>query len=485
MIDCDAKDLRAEARADLRRWARESLFPFYRLLSPILVPEEKFIDAKHFRVLVRALEKVESGETPRLLISIPPRHGKSRLASVAFPAWLLGRDPSTKIICASYGQELADDFARRTRELMRSEVYATVFPGSKLEVGGTALSELRTTAKGYRLGTSVNGVVTGKGANYIIIDDPMKAADASSDTARNSVNEWVKSTLMSRFDKPAEGRMIVIMQRLHMDDLIGRLRDEGGWTILEMPGEAIEHQEFDIGGGKAWNFAPGDLLYPESFDRAALDQLKHDLGEAAYSAQILQRPAAPGGALFKMKHFQRYDALPPYCERIVQSWDTAVVDTETAAFSVCTTWGISGYKLYLIDVFRKRLDFFQLDKAILSLRKKYNAGFVVLEISGAAKALAEQLIKHEDARSWLIGTDPKLGKEERAMAQTPKVERKRIYLPKNAPWLTTFEDEVAQFPYSKYADQVDSMVHFLHAFDRPNKINKGLSAFQDWPKNPI
>jgi predicted phage terminase large subunit-like protein len=186
-----------------------------------------------------------------------------------------------------------------------------------------------------------------------------------------------------------------------------------------------------------------------------------------------------------MKHFQRYDALPPLVERVVQSWDTAMVDSETAAFSVCTTWGIKGYKLYLMDVFRKRLNFYQLDKAILSLREKFNARVVILEISGVGRALGENLIRHHGARSWLLATDPKQSKEERAMAQTPKVERKRVYLPTKAGWLDAFEAEVAQFPFSKYADQVDSMVHFLRALDRPNMVTRDLSAFRDWPKNPF
>jgi predicted phage terminase large subunit-like protein len=186
-----------------------------------------------------------------------------------------------------------------------------------------------------------------------------------------------------------------------------------------------------------------------------------------------------------MKHFQRYDELPQRYERIAQSWDTAMVDNETAAFSVCTTWGIIGHKLYLIDVFRKRLDFYQLDKVILSLRQKFNAGVVILEVSGVAKALGDRLLRHEGGYRWLLPTDPKLGKVERATAQTPKVERRRIYLPKKADWLDTFEAEIAQFPYSKYADQVDSMVHFLRALDGRNKLTNGLSAFRDWPQNPF
>ena len=125
-----------------------------------------------------------------------------------------------------------------------------------------------------------------------------------------------------------------------MDDLIGRLRDDGGFTVLEMPGEASERQVFDLGGGEQWDFRPGDLLYPERFPAKALDQLKSDLGEAGYNAQILQRPVPPGGALLQLKHFQRYPQMPSTAELVVQSWDPAFVDSETAAYTVCTTWAI-------------------------------------------------------------------------------------------------------------------------------------------------
>lgn len=475
-------EARRFARAEIREKARNSFYDFYRLMAPSVVPEGAFVEARHFRVLARALERVVTGETRRLLVAIPPRHGKSRLASVALPAWILGRDPSARIVCASYGQDLANDFARRSRELIRFDDYKAVFPETLLEPGGAALEELRTTKSGYRLATSVSGILTGKGADYALIDDPMKAADAQSEPARNAVYDWVASTLMSRFDKPGQSRIVVIMQRLHQDDLIGRLRDDGGWTVLAMPSEATERQEFDLGNGKTWVFLPGDLLFPDRFDQAALEQMRSELGESGYNAQILQRPVPPGGALFKLKHFQRYEEQPPYYEKIVQSWDTAMVDNETAAYTVCTTWKIWRYKLYLVDVFRKRLDFLQVEKAMLALREKYKANFVLLEISGPARSIANSLLKHHGGRSWLVWTDPKDGKVERATAQTPRLERKRVYLPMKAPWLETFESEVAQFPHGKYADQVDSMVHFLRAFDNRNRITRDLRAFEKWPE---
>ena len=148
--------------------------------------------------------------------------------------------------------------------------------------------------------TTVEGPATGKGTHFIIVDDPFKAAEAACESVRNAVYEWFKASLMTRFDKPAEGAVIVVQKRLHQDDLIGRLRDEGGWDYLEMPGECVERQVFDLGNGEAWVFNPGDLLFEQRFDRVALEQLSWDLGEGPYNAQILQRPSPAGGLLFSL-----------------------------------------------------------------------------------------------------------------------------------------------------------------------------------------
>jgi predicted phage terminase large subunit-like protein len=221
------------------------------------------------------------------------------------------------------------------------------------------------------------------------------------------------------------------------------------------------------------------------FGRAVLDQQRLDLGEAGFNAQILQRPMPPGGNLFKLKYFQRYEQRPKYYDLIAQSWDPAVGDTETAAFTVCTTWGIIGQKLYLLDVFRKRLQLYQIEPEIVSMRKKYNVGPVVLEVSGIGKAIGNDLLRREGTTLWMQPVEPKLGKVERAIVQTPKIERERVYLPVSAPWLETFEAEIAAFPLSKYADQVDSMVHFLGFLDMRNRWTNHLPAVLQHKEQPF
>lgn len=471
---------RRDTRKMICARARDDLFVFYRLMFSVLNPETDFIDAPHFEIIIRALERVVSGRNPRLLVAVPPRHGKSRLISVLLPAWLLGRDPTLKIICGSYGDDLSRDFARRTRALMSHPKYREIFPETLLAVGGQGLNELRTSAGGFRLATSVQGTVTGKGADYVIIDDPIKAVDANSELVRTNAYEWMKTSIMSRFDAPSEARAIVTHQRLHQDDLIGRLKSEGGWHNLTLPGIAPFRHVFHLSRGK-WIWNAGDPLFPQRFGLAALNQQRIDLGERDFYAQILQRPVPAGGLLFEIKNFQRYD-YPPNLEMIVQSWDPALTDSDTAAYSVCTTWGVAGRKVYLLDVFRKRLKFHQLEAIVLKLRADYNANFVIIEASGLGKALCAGLLRQPGVGPWLMWDEPKLGKIERAIAQTPKIERKRVYLPNNTPWLEAFEAELVSFPMSKYKDQVDSMVQFLGSFDFRTKMTVKLASYADWPK---
>jgi len=215
----------------LQKGAADHFTHFQRQMHPI-VSSEAYINAVHMQAISAALQKVAVGETRRLLIAVPPRHFKSYLASVAFPTYLLGLDPSLKIVCASYGSDLADNFASQSRDVLQSPLYRAVFPETRLASKTPPLKKLRTTQNGYRLATSIGGVLTGIGADVVVIDDPMKAADASSNVIRDSVGDWFKQSLMTRFDKPAEGRVVVLMQRLHQDDLIGRLKAEEGWKVL-------------------------------------------------------------------------------------------------------------------------------------------------------------------------------------------------------------------------------------------------------------
>lgn len=436
-----------------------------------LNPGQTFIGGHYLQMLAWHLERVACGELRRVAFVVPPRHLKSHLGSVAFPAWLLGLNPTTRIIAASYGSELAQTFSLQTRKLMEEQWYRRTFPRTILDPARANLAELRTTRHGYRIATSVGGTLTGRGGDILIIDDPLKASDAGSETIRTAANNWYRESLISRQDDPRTGAIVVLVQRLHSDDIIGQLKDIGGYTIIELPVIAATHQTFPLAPGVVWKRHPGDLLHPERMGPDELDQLRREVGSAAYQAMYLCDPEQLSGNLVLMEWFPRYhpEELPRRFEAIVQSVDPALTPGEGNDWSVITTWGILGQRLYLIDVFRRQLLFPDLLKAVVQLRERYRADMVVIEDIGIGTAVAQTL--QRDGASWVAFTRPHGSKEHRLVCQTTKIEAGHIYLPTVAPWLDAFEREVMAFPHGRHDDQVDSMTLFLHALDqRPYRL---------------
>lgn len=211
---------------DMRQYdamTRFHLWLFLRRVFAELNPGVPYHDNFHVHVIVEALESMRLGDDRRLAVAMPPRSLKSILISVAWVAWLLGHNPGCRIICVSYGQELADKMAHDCRQVMQSDWYRRVFPGTVLAPRRQALGNFETTAGGGRLSTSVGGVITGFGADWIIVDDPMKPAEALSETERRTANDWIQHTLFTRLNEKREGRILIVMQRLHEDDVIGHL----------------------------------------------------------------------------------------------------------------------------------------------------------------------------------------------------------------------------------------------------------------------
>ena len=202
---------------------RSDFYSFVQASFPIASGEERFLTNWHIEAMTYALQQVHEGKTLRLIITVPPRSLKSICASVCLPAYALGRDPTCKIICVSYAEALARKHANDCRALMRSPLYRVVFPGTRISPGKDTETEVMTTARGSRLATSVGGTLTGRGGQLLIIDDPLKPQDAQSLSAREANKQWLSNTALSRLDRKSEGAIIVIMQRLHHDDLVGHL----------------------------------------------------------------------------------------------------------------------------------------------------------------------------------------------------------------------------------------------------------------------
>ena len=227
----------------------------------IINPSQRFIPTGAFLTMAHALAELQAGRIKRLLITVPPRSGKSMLASVALPAFVLGRDPTKRVLCASYSGELAAKFARDCRSVMMHASYRQLFPATVI-AGKNTESEIETAHGGFRFATSVGGTLTGRGGNYIVVDDPIKPEDAMSRAARDRSWEWFTGTLGSRLDNKAKDAIIVVMQRLHVDDLAGHLLEQGGWHHLSLPAIAEIEEELPAGWGRTFSRKIGDVLDP-------------------------------------------------------------------------------------------------------------------------------------------------------------------------------------------------------------------------------
>ena len=423
-----------------------------------LNPQGNYQHNWHQDLQADRLESCRRGGIRRLILNVPPRSLKSIQASVALPAFWLGHDPSAQILCASYGQDLAEKHSSDCRQILQSDWYQRTFP-TRLSKVRNAVHEFTTTANGSRMATSVGGVVTGRGADLIIIDDPLKPDEAVSDQQRQKVNDWFDSTLYTRLNSKEHGVIILIMQRLHMDDLTGHLIERGGWEVVSLPAIAEELEEFTyttIRGPERHLRQLGDLLHPERESRAVLDELRANLGEYAFAGQYQQAPFPLGGGMVKEAWIMTYDPLqrPERFDQVVLSWDTASKVSEFADYSVCSVWGLKQKNIYLIDVLRKQLDYPALKQAVRTMWERWQPTKILIEDKASGIQLIQEL--KSDGIYCIEGVKPEGDKIMRMHAQTGFFEQGRVFLPSQAPWLDDYRMELLAFPLSKYDDQVDS-----------------------------
>src|ERR1700732_4998504 len=258
-----------------------------------LNPRTPFAMNWHVELIAAKLAAVHAGRIPRLIVSLPPRHRKSHLASVAFPAWCLGHEPSTEIVCVSYAQDLADKLSRDCRRLLASDWYQGLFP-TRLAPRHQAVPEFETTAQGSRVATSVGGVLTGRGADLIVIDDPLKPEEALSQTQRQAANEWYDHTLYSRLNDKLSGAIVLIMHRLHEDDLPGHVLAREKWEVVRLSAIAEEdewHRVETVFGRQSFRRKAGEVLHPVREPPEMLGPLRRTLGEYNFAAQYQQAPS--------------------------------------------------------------------------------------------------------------------------------------------------------------------------------------------------
>jgi len=431
-----------------------------------LHPQATFLHAPYIELMVSWLEKCRMGSTKRLIINLPPRALKSLAVSVAFSAWVLGHDPAKQIICASYGQDLADKHARDCRTLMNSAFYRILFPQTKLSPDKQSVNDFMTTSQGFRMSTSVGGVLTGRGADIIILDDILKPDDALSETRRKAANDWYFNTLLSRLNSKKNGIIILVMQRLHQEDLVGEVLLREHWEVLSLPAIAQEDESYLIEsplGTRPFRRAVGEVLHPEREALATLENIRQTVGEYTFQSQYQQSPIPLEGGMIKRDWLRYYEPadLPDRFSFVLQSWDTANKSGELNDFSVCTTWGLYDQRFYLLDVFRKRVNYPDLKRAVVEQWKRHNPTKVLIEEKSSGISLVQELRAEGVYRVEPYKPLPGSDKLMRLGAQSIKFEQGSVYLPTRALWLQEYVSEITGFPGGKYDDQVDSTTQAL------------------------
>ena len=407
-----------------------------------------------------------TGEIDRAIINVPPRSLKSIMMSVALPAFLLGRDPTRKIIVVSYNQDLANDLSRQTRQVMRSSWYRRLFPSTEI-IGQGAVGQFHTTLNGFRAALSTGGTFTGKGGDLIIIDDPLKADDASSETARNALLEWATTTLFSRLDDKRKGAIILVQQRQHEDDLSGHMLRAGGWYHLNLP--AIAEAACDIVlSRKPLRFQQrriGDLLDPIREPQDILDGLRRSMGTSAFLAQYQQAPVPPDGDIIKVSWFRTCSEVPDGGD-VVLSIDTASKAGLRNDWSVMMQWRVVERRYYLENLWRRRAEFPELLALVKDIARATRPDKILIEDKGSGIGLIQAL--RDDFEGFpTVPYDPgSMDKETRMRVQSAKIEGGQVFLPQQAHWLDEFLAEVLRFPGGKHDDQIDAMSQFLDYIGR-------------------
>jgi predicted phage terminase large subunit-like protein len=467
-------------RTEYHSFLRQDLYAFTARCFYELNPTTRFVANWHLEVIAAELDACRRGETTRLIINVPPRSLKSLCAN-AFVAFLLGKDPSAQVICASYAQELASKLAADCRTILTSPFYQDLFPRTRLAHDRKAVHDFTTTQQGFRLSTSVGGVLTGRGADFIIIDDPLKPDEALSETQRKAVNDWYDNTLYSRLNDKRNGCIILIMQRLHEDDLVGHVLGMEPWKVIRFPAIAEEDETHAVKthyGEQCFRRRTGEPLHLEREPLDVLNRIREAQGEYNFAGQYQQAPAPLGGGLVKVEWFKRYSAgeLPSKFDQVFQSWDTANKPTELSDFSVCTTWGVKEKHIYLLHVYRRRLGYPDLKRAVREQATAFSPSAILIEDRASGTQLIQELVG--EGMHAIKRYEPAGNKVMRLHAASNVIENADVYLPERAPWLGEFLHELATFPNGKYDDQADSVSQALDWFRQATPIYGALVYFK-------
>ena len=472
---------------------RQSFSTFVQKCFYELNPSEKFINGMYIDLLCDQIQSMIEGENQKLIINLPPRYLKSVICSIALPAFILGHNPSAKIMCISYGEDLASKLATDCRTIMETDWYKELFFQTRIRGDRRSSMDFETTKHGGRFAVTISGGVTGRGADWIIIDDPLKPVEAFSDIQREKVNELYGNTVNSRLNDKNTGRILVVMQRLHAHDLSGFLfENDPDFKSIVLPLIAVKDEEWQIKNhitGKIviYKRKKGELLHPEREGEKVVNSYRNSMSPFVFSAQYQQNPIPIGSGMIKQEWVTTYQELPKL-SKIILSWDTASKTTETNAYSACVVIGVGkDQKYYLLEVFRGRLDFPSLTRKVKELSDKYEgnmSGKIITLVENASSGISLcQTLKGKITN--LIPVSCKSSKEQRFDIVALKTEQGELLFPgQYEPWFKSFEDEFLTFPRSLFKDQCDALSQAIGYFEE-HKHSLRQAAVAAIPSQPV
>jgi predicted phage terminase large subunit-like protein len=441
-----------------RRDAVNSLAAFARVTWQLVEPNDTYVHNWHIDAMAEHLEAVYRKEIRNLIINVPPRHMKSLMVSVLFPSWVWSTEPGSRWLNSSYAQDLSLRDALKMRRIVESKWYREFFIVDwQLSDDQNKKEKFENTRGGYRISTGVGGKATGEGGDYICVDDPHNASEANSAASRKTVREWWKGTMSSRSMDPKTVRKIVIMQRLHEEDLCGMLLEQDNWESLILPTEYDGKRSKTSVQWEDPRKQRGELLWPARLGKGELAEAKKELGSKQFVGQHQQRPAPEGGKIIKREWWRYWKVRPTEWDILITSWDLNVEEGENNAFTVGQAWAKRGPDYFLLGQVREQCGF---NRQLVMFDSFHGHSFpntngkVVEKKANGAPLIASVKKRHSGVIPW----DPKGSKEARAEAISPIVEAGNVYLPdpEQYPWVEDYLYEWGVFPNGKYADQVDT-----------------------------
>ena len=432
----------------------ENLISFVKRGFAELNPNSNYIHNWHIEEICSSLIKIYTGAQTRLVIAMPPRYLKSICISVCFPAWVLGREPKKRIIVSSYSASLSYKHSLDTKKIIQSDWYKKLFPETIIAKGQNQKNKFVTTKGGFRIATSSGGTLTGEGGDILIVDDPHKPLTVKSKIQREKVIEWFEGTLLSRLNDKKTGGVIIVMQRLHPEDLVGFLIEKKKiiWNFLILKAIAEEDEK---------HRKKGEPLHLKRENLEELQKIKEEMGEKEFLTQYQQSPESENYGMLNKNLFITESFEQTIEDTIVISIDSASKIKFNHDFTVLTIWIIREEKLLILDVIRVKLEFGELLNFVQNKINLYNAKFVLIEDKSSGIALIQELNKVNQKFYNVIAIKPKFSKEIRFLNVIYYFERKLVIFNKNIPELAYIKEELLLFPHAKHDDVVDSIVNFL------------------------